>query len=76
MMSTDSYFDFTEICPQSLEIVEHSKITTVRCGKCKKLNPNFHPLYSTPPIQKLNRTDQKIHPTKAPQAVELQSIGP
>jgi hypothetical protein len=29
----------TGSCPSSLEIIDHSKVTTVRCGPCGLLNP-------------------------------------
>lgn len=35
------YFAPNEICPKSREILQHSTITTVRCGRCEKLNPNY-----------------------------------
>lgn len=38
----DHYFNPTDICPESRELLEHSTIITVRCGKCRKLNPNFN----------------------------------
>jgi hypothetical protein len=38
---SDEYFNPTEACPQSRTLLEHSTVTTVRCGPCKLLNPNY-----------------------------------
>lgn len=35
------YIAPNEICPKSREILQHNTITTVRCGRCEKLNPNY-----------------------------------
>ena len=35
------YFAPNEICPKSREILQHNTITTVRCGRCEKLNTNY-----------------------------------
>jgi hypothetical protein len=45
-MSTDRYFEATGSYPDSLEYIDYNKATTVRCGPCGGLNPNF--VYSQP----------------------------
>src|SRR2546423_7785472 len=34
------YFNPSEACPKSKELLLHSTVTTVRCGPCMLLNPN------------------------------------
>jgi hypothetical protein len=38
---TDLYFNLGEVCPASRKYILHSTVTTVRCGHCGLLNPNF-----------------------------------
>jgi hypothetical protein len=35
------YFNPNEACPKSKELLYHSAVTTVRCGRCTMLNPNY-----------------------------------
>lgn len=35
------YFISSEACPKSKELILHNSVTTVRCGPCGLLNPNF-----------------------------------
>ena len=35
------YFNPSEACPKSKELLLHSTVTTVRCGPCMLLNPNY-----------------------------------
>lgn len=35
------YLIFSEVCPNSKELLFHNSITTVWCGPCGLLNPNF-----------------------------------
>ncbi len=35
------YFNASEACPKSKELLFHSTVTTVRCGRCTLLNPNY-----------------------------------
>ena len=35
------YFNPNEACPKSKELLYHSTVTTVRCGRCTLLNPNY-----------------------------------
>lgn len=35
------YFIPNEFCPKSKELLKHSDITTVRCGSCGFLNPDY-----------------------------------
>jgi hypothetical protein len=38
---TDIYFNLDEVCPVSRDYIYHSTVTTVRCGPCGNLNPNY-----------------------------------
>ena len=40
----DQYFEATGSCPNSLEVIDHSKVTTVRYGPCGLLNPRHSKL--------------------------------
>jgi hypothetical protein len=35
------YFNPSDACPKSKELLFHSTVTTVRCGRCTLLNPNY-----------------------------------
>jgi hypothetical protein len=35
------YFNPSDACPKSKELLLHSAIVTVRCGRCTLLNPNY-----------------------------------
>jgi hypothetical protein len=35
------YFNPNEACPKSKELLYHSAILTVRCGRCTLLNPDY-----------------------------------
>ena len=35
------YFNDSEVCPKSRELLFHNTVTTVRCGPCGLLNPNY-----------------------------------
>ena len=35
------FFNVSEACPKSKELLFHSTVTTVRCGRCTLLNPNY-----------------------------------
>ena len=39
--SISDYFDATEVYPKSKELLYHSTVIIVRCGRCALLNPNF-----------------------------------
>lgn len=74
-----SYFEPTDVCPESQELVEHSTITTIRCGKCKKLNPNFQvPATgsgSTPP-KHVNDCSQKTQPLTGREIIVVEDESP
>jgi hypothetical protein len=36
------YFNTNEACPKSKELLYHSTVITVRCGRCALLNPNYN----------------------------------
>ena len=50
------YFNPSDACPKSKELLLHSTITTVRCGRCTLLNPNHvespGKQLAPPPIEK------------------------
>lgn len=41
------YFNSTEVCPNSRDLLLHSTVTTVCCGRCGLFNPNFSDPVST-----------------------------
>jgi hypothetical protein len=68
----DQYFEATGSCPNSLEVIDHSKVTTVRCGPCGLLNPRHSKLVArararTPPsIEIIEIKDSPVDPRSAP----------
>jgi hypothetical protein len=47
------YFNPSDACPKSKELLFHSTVTTVRCGRCTLLNPNYiESPGKQPPIEK------------------------
>jgi hypothetical protein len=45
---TDEYFNLNEACSLSKTLLEHNRVIIVRCGLCKKLNPNY---IERPPVK-------------------------
>lgn len=56
------YFNPSKVCPHSKELLSHSVVTTIRCGPCGLLNPNFDgPLAKLPEREKAKPgRDQEI----------------
>jgi hypothetical protein len=71
-MPMDQYFEATGSCPNSLEVIDHSKVTTIRCGPCGLLNPRHSKLVEqararTPPSTKvIEIKDSPVDPRLAP----------
>jgi hypothetical protein len=71
-MSTDQYFKSIGFCLNSIEIIDYSKITTVRCGFCGLLNPRYSKLTeriraSPPPgTEIIEIRDSPMDPRSAP----------
>jgi hypothetical protein len=58
------FFNASEACPKSKELLFHSAVTTVRCGRCTLLNPNY--------IESPGK--QLVSPTRAPIDKEIIEI--
>jgi hypothetical protein len=58
------FFNASEACPKSKELLFHSAVTTVRCGRYILLNPNY--------IESPGK--QLVNPTRAPIDKEIIEI--
>jgi hypothetical protein len=76
------YFNPSDACPKSKELLFHSTVTTVRCGRCTLLNPNYiespdKPLVglARPPIEK-EIIEIESSPTQPTPTSPLQGLPP
>jgi hypothetical protein len=73
-MSVDQYFESISFYPNSIKIINHNKITTIRCGSYSLLNPRYLKLTERiralppPGTEIIEIRDSPVNPRSAPPA--------